>query len=1469
MLNEDTTHRTGAPSILIITHFSLLSPRLNGELPGATSSTVGPSVRLIFLKDTKQFGVWKDLIIGHLRQKSAALRREAMVKGQDEPAFSYEDLLQSSCEVPRPIDSEDETLNRKYKWQQVILNDQDTYTRTLLSQTLPRSYLESLRVSFNDERLPAAWKRLETVFGQSNAQGMATLIAEFDDALAKDFESVGQLILRVKAARNRINRQSREALGNVTMIPNQYAAIKVLSLFPSQYWGNHVDYTSGGFQLDRIEALLRNVFMNKSRIQIEAMQAAAVPANHVRAAKHLGKRKARSSEGKKRDECFYCEGEGKFRTNIFVKAKAVNVAHVKKGQGTKKKGKLTRSEIPVDMAHVKPVGKPKTVATVQAARAKSGPLNTEALTPEQAKADEDELMGSPPPGSPVVSDSEMSDDDDVDDFDPTGVQALAGKVSEASGKIEAGSKAIEETVRTLYPELLRRDGTDISQCDWVLDSGCGYGLTANASLFVSKKLSQEFRFTFGEGSKLSNTHIGSVKLYFLGPDGIQPFYFDNMALVPKAKANILSEYWLKKTGYQIVESVRGGYKFVLWKQKLAFVAVAVNGAYYIQARTLRERQIYCSAVMAKPTRPLRVLGYTHIKAAFMEWHVKLGHLNRDKLIEVMSGNLIPGLPSFRRVALTKLPFFCHTCTEMKMRRISYRNMVGTRDTQPISTIHMDTNGPMKTLGVYGTVGSIRYFLSIIDDQTSWRWTYVLRKKTEVHTKVKELFAQLEREGKFTIRRIRSDGGTEFVNMALKTFCTQNGITFQTSNAYSPGENGAADRDHQTKMGKVRCALRDAEMAAKWWPEALKYMTYVQNCTPMSRLKNRTPYELVKGVHPDVKTLQVRGCVCFAYVPEAVRKDKKLSARAIKCRFLGISEDTKGYRLLDIYYNTFILARSVTFDTENCSSIITRSFGKVPEKLTTEELQEIESLRLPLSTDMNDPQATQINPDRITGTVGATRKKGQLPVAVGAKRRCKQDIAATVISRPQRIRKTPVRYSDYKCYQTHIDNAIAVDAKVNRIGVPKSIRDALTGAHRKQWRQALDLEYQSLLENGTWKLTRLPYGHKALPCHWVLAIKYNADGSVERFKARLVAQGNHQEYGVNCDDVYAPVARFESLRLVLAIGTILDCHIHQMDVSTAFLNGSMEGEHMVLGFVRCNKEYCIYVQNVGESWIIVVVYVDDLTIMSKDIRLINQLKRDLSARFKMKDLGEIHYILKMEVRRNRKDKTMTISQHKYIKELLNKFDMEKCVPVSSPQIRGIELQAETDMSAQQIAAQKFDYRGLVGSLQYLVRSTRPDIANAVRELSKFLSCYNKTHWEAARRVLKYLKGTSTYGLLLDGKSRTVTYEVYTDASFACQPKERKSVTGYVITMAGTMQVWCDSKSAISTVKNPGNHKATKHVQVRYLFARDLVEEGRLDIHYCPTDDMAADILTKALPPTQFSKLRELIGVKDLKTTTGDT
>ncbi|GMF57827.1 unnamed protein product [Phytophthora fragariaefolia] len=261
------------------------------------------------------------------------------------------------------------------------------------------------------------------------------------------------------------------------------------------------------------------------------------------------------------------------------------------------------------------------------------------------------------------------------------------------------------------------------------------------------------------------------------------------------------------------------------------------------------------------------------------------------------------------------------------------------------------------------------------------------------------------------------------------------------------------------------------------------------------------------------------------------------------------------------------------------------------------------------------------------------------------------------------------------------------------------------------------------------------------------------------------------------------------------------------------------------FARCNKEYCIYVQKVGVDWIIIVVYVDDLTIMSKSLKLINNIKRKLSMRFKMKDLGDIHYILKMGVRRNRENKTMSISQHQYILDLLKKYKIEKGSAVTTPQLAGHELEPETNMSAAEIAAQNFDYRGLMAGC-------------SVSWCSSLQGCVSLSTAEA--ELIALSEGA---------KESECLWHLLSEMGF----KQELPV-----------QVCCDGRSAINITKNPGNHKASKHNEIMYLFTRDLVEEGRLTIEYCPTANMTADILTKALPTKQFTILRTKIGVKDLAT-----
>ncbi|OWZ11411.1 Transposable element [Phytophthora megakarya] len=178
---------------------------------------------------------------------------------------------------------------------------------------------------------------------------------------------------------------------------------------------------------------------------------------------------------------------------------------------------------------------------------------------------------------------------------------------------------LEDKVRSWYPDLL--DATFLTTDSWVLDSGCGFGLISNQTKFVELRSDKGDMFTFADGSKHSSTHIGTVKLYFQGPQGIRPFLFENIALVPHAKSNILSEFWLKSEGYQIITLRLGKFQFVFYDNKLVFLPKAINGAYYLQNKNVNERQQFCNAVKLKPWKPLTITDNGRLEQTLQEWHV--------------------------------------------------------------------------------------------------------------------------------------------------------------------------------------------------------------------------------------------------------------------------------------------------------------------------------------------------------------------------------------------------------------------------------------------------------------------------------------------------------------------------------------------------------------------------------------------------------------------------------------------------------------------------------------------------------------------------------------------------------------------------------------------------------------------------------------------------------------------------------
>ena len=427
--------------------------------------------------------------------------------------------------------------------------------------------------------------------------------------------------------------------------------------------------------------------------------------------------------------------------------------------------------------------------------------------------------------------------------------------------------------------------------------------------------------------------------------------------------------------------------------------------------------------------------------------------------------------------------------------------------------------------------------------------------------------------------------------------------------------------------------------------------------------------------------------------------------------------------------------------------------------------------------------------------------------------------------PVRQRRMPSRFQDYDC--------LFVDSEVDD---PGKVHEALNGKHSDQWKEAMKSEYSSLITNDTWELVPPPEGKNIVGSRWVLKVKRNEDGSIDRFKARLVAQGYSQVRGVDYEEVFSPVARYTSVRSLLALANAQDLEIHQMDVKTAFLNGSLDCEiymsqpegfvdpdrpnHVCklkksiyglkqsarcwnttldeylksVGYCKSKADECIYVKSVKEasghiSFVILGVYVDDIIPVSNDPAMLKAEKAALCERFEMIDQGEIHYLLGLSIKRDRESRTLTISQPNYTEKVLRKFGMENCKPVSTPLEPGRKFQQLSSSD------EPFDiqtYQQAIGCLTYMSTATRPDIAAAVGVLSQYMSKPSKDHWMGVKRVLRYLKGTLNYGLKFSVHGEQTELNGYSDADWAGDVDTRRSTTGYVFQFGNGTISWSSRK-----------------------------------------------------------------------------
>lgn len=347
----------------------------------------------------------------------------------------------------------------------------------------------------------------------------------------------------------------------------------------------------------------------------------------------------------------------------------------------------------------------------------------------------------------------------------------------------------------------------------------------------------------------------------------------------------------------------------------------------------------------------------------------------------------------------------------------------------------------------------------------------------------------------------------------------------------------------------------------------------------------------------------------------------------------------------------------------------------------------------------------------------------------------------------------------------------------------------------------------------WKVVELPKGKKAVGSRWVFKHKLDAAGKVCRFKARMVAKGYTQKRGIDFNETFAPVAKLSTLRLFFTLAGNNGWKVDQLDAKTAFLCAEID-EHDVyikppqglrlgtkyknpvlhlqkgiyglrqsprlwygrlttylrkIGFVMSQYDNCVWTNSI--LGLMVVVYVDDMLVTGKE-ESIPTFKALMGSEFEMVDSGDVSFFLGIQVRRGGADTGgFTWTQEHYIEKLLKEWDMEEAHPVKTPMQKSSNLSKRKDNEP---PTDKTRYQSAIGSLMYLMMATRPDIAFAVSHLSKFCADPSEHHWTAVKRVFRYLKGTSKLGLRLGHKSNRSGIVGYTDADWASDTDDRKSV-----------------------------------------------------------------------------------------------
>jgi hypothetical protein len=426
--------------------------------------------------------------------------------------------------------------------------------------------------------------------------------------------------------------------------------------------------------------------------------------------------------------------------------------------------------------------------------------------------------------------------------------------------------------------------------------------------------------------------------------------------------------------------------------------------------------------------------------------------------------------------------FCESCVSGKIHRSPFPKSGRERAEEPLGLVHSDVCGKISS----PSLSQAEYFIVFVDDKTHYVWIYVVKHKHEVFGKFVEWKSLVEKSSGYKVKKLRTDNGGEYTSTEFESYLKKEGIEHQYTIPKTPKQNGVSERMNRTLVETVRSMLADSRLPHRFWAEALATAAYLINRSPTKTLDGKTPFQAWYGKKPNVNHLRVFGCSAYIHVPKDERK--KLDPKAKKCTFLGYGTSRKGYRLYDWKTSSIVHSRDVVFNE------LSRGYEGAKEKR-----------RVQVENVTEEPEAPE--PEEDADEVESDDDSGE-----------PEEEDSTDAPAPRRTSTRETRRPDY--YGGHVYSATDIQKE------PQTVKEALNCSEKEQWEAAMQKEMDSIYTNGVWDLVELPANRTPVGNKWVFKKKTKADGSIERYKARLVAQGFSQKQGLDYDETFSPVIRFE-------------------------------------------------------------------------------------------------------------------------------------------------------------------------------------------------------------------------------------------------------------------------------------------------------------------------------------------------------